>query len=78
MLRQIDDMLFMVNSKDEFDITVNKLKQRMDIEGGKELATHYNGIEIEQPREYIGIKVAIYIEKLCENHGWENMNFSQF
>ena len=77
MSRQIDDMLFAVHSKDEFDIAVNELKLHMDIEGEKELATHYNGIEIEQRREYIGIKVAVYIEKLCDNHGWKNMNFSK-
>ena len=47
MSRQIDDMLFAVHSKDEFDTAVNELKLHMDIEGEKELATHYNGIEIE-------------------------------
>ena len=69
MSKQIDDMLFAVHSKDKFDIAVNKLKLHMDIEGEKELATHYNGIGIDQRREYIGIKVAVYIVKFCENHG---------
>ena len=70
-------MIFAVNSKNEFDEAVNELKQHMDIEGEDELTTHYNGIEIDQHREYIMMKVAIYIVKVCENHGWENMNFSK-
>ena len=69
MSKQIDDMLFAVHSKDKFDIAVNKLKLHMDIEGEKELATHCNGIGIDQRRKYIGIKVAVYIVKFCENHG---------
>ena len=75
MSRQIDDMLFAVQSKKEFDDAVNELKQHIDIEGEDELASHYNGIELDQRREYIAIKVAVYIVKVCENHGWENMNF---
>ena len=35
MSRQIDDMLFSVHSKDEFDTAVNELKLHMDIEGEK-------------------------------------------
>ena len=70
MSRQIDDMLFAVQSKKEFDDAVNELKQHIDIEGEDELASHYNGIELDQRREYIAIKVAVYIVKVCENHGW--------
>ena len=77
MLRQMDDMLFAVQSKKEFDDAVNELKQHMDIEGEDKLASHYNGIELDQRREYIAIKVFFYIVKVCENNGWENMNFSK-
>ena len=53
------------------------MKQHLDIEGEDELATHYNGIEIDQRCKYIMMKVAIDIVKVCENHRWENKNFSK-
>ena len=82
MSRQIDDMLFAIKGdsadlgRSEFEKCVNELKEDMDIEWEEGIAKHYNGIEIDQRREYIAMNVAIYLTKIMENHGWENMKFS--
>jgi hypothetical protein len=36
----------------------------------KALTTHYNGIKIVQARDYIQIHIPPYIDKILENHGW--------
>lgn len=61
----------------EFDSCIQELKQYMDIEGEDELTTHYNGMEIDQRREYIAILMTTYIDKLVDKHGWSSMKFSK-
>ena len=76
MCRQVDDKLFGVRSRKEFDGIVIELKGHMNIEGEPELCTSYNGCEIDQRNEYIAIRVHKYILKLVESYGWTQENFS--
>ena len=78
-LRQVDD--FAIGTDDQHiyksicDCLDALLHEPMKRQG---LLTHYNGIDIEQTRDYIHISCETYIDKILSNHGWDNMNKNVF
>jgi hypothetical protein len=72
MCRQVDDMLLAVKTEDEYHDFNTTISKKIRMEAENKLATSYNGIEIEQTEGYIAIRIEKYINKVAENHGWEN------
>ena len=77
MCRQVDDLLIALKTKDEFRTINSELDTVLRVESEDELATAFNGLEIDQTRDYIGIGVAKYITKIYTNHGWKADTFSK-
>ena len=73
-VRQIDDFLVAYKSDDDFKHMVRKLKEKINIEPEPDLCTSYNGIEIAQWRECIGMHGTKYITALVERFGWSACN----
>ena len=71
IVRQIDDFYCALKTEDEFVSFLSKLKEHMNIDREGDLATDYNGFEVHQFKEYIGLGVGKYIAKLCATLGWE-------
>ena len=77
MCRQVDDLLFSVFARKEFEGIVNEMKKHMNIEAEPELCKNFNGCEIDQRNEYIAIRVHKYILKLVETYGWSQENYTR-
>jgi len=77
MCRQVDDMLLAVKTEDEYHDFNTTISKKIRMEAENKLATSYNGIEIEQTEGYIAIRIEKYINKVAEDHGWENDVFSK-
>jgi len=78
MCRQVDDMLLAVKTEEEYhDFNRETIRKDIRMEAENKLATSYNGIEIVQKEGYVAIRVKKYIDKVAENHGWENEVFSK-
>ena len=69
-VRQIDDFLVAYKTDDDFKLLVRKLKEKINVEPEADLCTSYNGIEINQWRECIGLHGTKYITALVERFGW--------
>ncbi|GFH50875.1 hypothetical protein CTEN210_07350 [Chaetoceros tenuissimus] len=71
-VRQIDDFLAAFKTEDDFKLLVHKLKEKINVEPEPDLCTSYNGIEINQWRECIGMHGCKYITALVERFGWSS------
>lgn len=77
MCRQVDDMLLSLKTKEEFLVIASELDTVLNMTHENKLATCFNGLEIEQTRDYIGIGVEKYIVKVYTDHGWDAENISK-
>lgn len=64
VVRQVDDFYAALKTEEDFVSFLDKLKQHMNIDREGDLATDYNGFEVHQFKEYIGLGVGKYIMKL--------------
>lgn len=69
---QIDNFYVALKTEEDFISFLDKLKQHMNIDREGDLATDYNGFEVHQFKEYIGLDIGKYILKLCATLGWED------
>jgi hypothetical protein len=67
--RQTDDFLFGGQQEDVLRQLIGKLGEWVVIVAKEVLASHYNGLEVVQARDYVHIHVAPYLEKIIANHG---------
>jgi len=77
MCRHVNDMLLAVKTEEEYHDFNREISKQLWMEAKNKLATTYNSIELEQTEGYIAIRVEKYINKVGENHGWENEVFSK-
>jgi hypothetical protein len=70
-------MLLAVKTENEYHNFNKTISREIRMEAESKLATSYNGIEMEQMEGYIAIRIEKYINKVAENHGWENDVFSK-
>jgi hypothetical protein len=81
--RQVDDFMFAAKDRaicTELAETLQKGGEGRDpikITINDEPVTHYNGLDIEQTRDYIKINVRSYIDKILEGHGWSTPTNSE-
>ena len=70
-LRQVDDLAIACQDKELADMVIQNINDKMSIEI-KHLGeiSRYNGVDIDQRREYIKIHNATYISKLEHQHKW--------
>ena len=47
------------------------ISQKMNVEFGDGPSTHYNGVDMEQNKDYVAITCETYINKLLKQHGWD-------
>ena len=70
-LRQVDDFAIACEDKELADTVIQDINSKMSIEI-KHLGviTRYNGVDIDQRREFIQLHAATYINKLITQHEW--------
>jgi hypothetical protein len=69
--RQVDDMLFAGELESVLRELCTLLSTKVKIEVETNFVSSFNGLEIEQTRDYIKIHVSKYIDKILVGHGWE-------
>jgi len=67
--RQVDD--FAIASKDLkiADLLIEKINARVTTQN-KGLGTRYNGIDLNQTRDYIKVSCESFIDHVLQTHGW--------
>ena len=68
--RQVDDFAFAAEHRETLDAVLQDLATRIDFIPEDKLLSKYNGIDVEQTRDYIRIHSATYIEKILTDHNW--------
>jgi hypothetical protein len=68
--RQVDDMMFAGELESVLRELCTLLSMKVKIEVEANIVSSFNGLEIEQTRDYIKIHVGKYIDKILVGHGW--------
>ena len=70
-LRQVDDFAIACETQEIANMVVTDINSKMTIDVKHlGLITRYNGVDVEQRREYIKIHSTTYIDKLISQHKW--------
>lgn len=75
LVRQVDDMLAAVSSHDAYRALAKELEIKINLVTSNEPTKYFNGMQIEQTRHYIAVRVEEYILQIMKKHGWENLQF---
>ena len=75
--RQVDDFSFASGECDTVIQVLQELSKRIDFIPESDFLSRYNGIDVEQTRDYIKIHSATYIDKIMANHSWSQPNRSE-
>jgi hypothetical protein len=66
--RQVDDYAIAAASRASAE---NDLINEEVTTGSQGIGTRYNGIDIEQKRNYIKLHCVVYIDRILQTHGWD-------
>ena len=67
--RQVDDLAVACGDVSVSKGIIARIGERVDMTGNS-ILTSFNGVDVEQTRDYIKISCASYIERVLESHGW--------
>ena len=71
--RQVDDIAIAAPTQQIAQEIIEIIGKSVHIEG-KDLLTKFNGVEVDQTREYIRIHCATYISNVLSKHGWDTVS----
>ena len=70
--RQVDDIAIAAPTKEIAEEIIQIIGKSVHIEGN-DLLIKFNGVEVEQSREYIRIHCSKYISNVLTKHGWDTI-----